>query len=217
MGPMSLASIMADSSSTGRAQTEFPAPAPSQLRVRLFPDPVLRRPAAQLATGPQDLPPVREIAERMLELMRSLNGIGLAAPQVGLSWRMFVVDVPPPAQGDEDEEPGPEGAHCWTDGPEVYINPVLRNPEPRLEASDEGCLSLPGISGGVRRPGTITIEATDLAGERFVKKGGGLLARCWQHEFDHLEAVLIIDKMEEADRAKCRGAIRSLERRSKKS
>ena len=76
---------------------------------------------------------------------------------------------------------------------------------------DEGCLSLPDIRGRVLRPELITITATDLDGRQFTQRGGGLLARCWQHEFDHLEGVLIIDKFSQSSRLKNRAKIRDLE------
>ncbi|MFZ4576494.1 MAG: peptide deformylase, partial [Phycisphaerales bacterium] len=91
------------------------------------------------------------------------------------------------------------------------INPVLTKPAGPVERFEEGCLSLPGIRGDVIRPPTITIEATDLEGTRFTSTATGLLARCWQHERDHLDGVLIIDRMMEGHLAKNKKLIKELE------
>ena len=95
--------------------------------------------------------------------------------------------------------------------PCVYINPVFSEPTGAVVAFEEGCLSLPEIRGQVLRPPQITIGAVDLDGRAFTRTGGGLLARCWQHEMDHLDGVLIIDKMTQIYRLKNRAAIRELE------
>ncbi len=154
---------------------------------------------------------VRAVAERMIELMRAAPGIGLAAPQVGLPWRMFVVEV---ATDDEGADPGRDARAdppSATLGPEVYINPLLSGYSRDLVPMSEGCLSLPDIEGEVRRPSGVTIEATGLDGQRFTREGAGLLARVWQHEFDHLDGVLIIDKMTPADRRKNKSLVKQLE------
>lgn len=169
-----------------------------------YPDPVLRERASPIEEVTAE---VRSVAARMLELMRQHEGIGLAAPQVGLSWRMFVTAVPAgedPSDPDEPTEARPE--------PTVYINPELFEAEGRPVSCSEGCLSLPDIRGDVLRPPTISICAMDLDGRRFTLRGAGLLARCWQHEMDHLDGVLIIDRMSQMSRLKNRAAIRDLER-----
>lgn len=176
-----------------------------QLGLVHYPDEVLRRKAKPVDAVTDE---VRAVAQRMLEIMRAEEGIGLAAPQVGLSWRLFVADVP------EDEEKGRAASgdlHAATAGPVVYINPVLSQPEGPVEPFNEGCLSLPDIRGDVLRPPIITIEATNLEGRRFTQRAAGLLARCWQHELDHLDGVLIIDRMTQPFRVKNRAAIKRLE------
>lgn len=179
-----------------------------------YPDPVLRARAKPVERVTDE---VRAVAEKMINLMYDAKGIGLAAPQVGLSWRLFVVDVP---EGADDEDEGEEssepvasgGLPEWTDGPVVYVNPVLVNPEGPIEPYEEGCLSLPEIRGVVNRPPTITIEAIGLDGKAFRQRATGLLARCWQHEMDHLDGVLILDRMTQAARLKNRAKVRDLER-----
>lgn len=173
---------------------------PSKLVIVSYPDPSLRGRAE--AIEPSET--VRAVAARMIELMREADGIGLAAPQVGLAWRLFVCRVPP-----EGEEGG-LATGCET--PQVHLNPVLSSPEGGLIGQEEGCLSLPGIRGEIRRPPVITLTSTDADGHEQTQRAAGLLARCWQHESDHLDGVLIIDKMPRMDRLRNRSAIRELDR-----
>ncbi len=143
----------------------------------------------------------------MIELMRQHEGIGLAAPQVGLSWRLFVAHVP----FHPEDEPSPEGpAH--TDHPLIAINPVITALEGPPEPAEEGCLSLPHINGDVRRPPVVTITALALDAKPFTLRATGLLARCIQHEIDHLDATLIIDRFSQITRLKTRSALKDLER-----
>jgi peptide deformylase len=147
----------------------------------------------------------------MIDLMHGSDGIGLAATQVGLPWRLFVADLP---TGDESVEDAPvSGARTATDGPEVYLNPVIEDPIGIPTLYEEGCLSLPGIRGELPRPPSVEMSWTTLEGERQRGTASGLLARCWQHEFDHLEGVLIIDRMTQTSRMKVRSAVRALEKR----
>jgi len=181
---------------------------PSVLHLRLHPDTILRTKAAAVGTVTDN---VRDVAQRMLEIMREEEGIGLAAPQAGLPWRMFVCLVP----ADPQAEGGPEGFVSDTGGrPLVCIDPVL-SPAGELEPFEEGCLSLPDIRGQVNRPTLVAMEATALDGKRYTVQAAGLLARCIQHEVDHLDGVLIIDKFGQLDRLRTRSALRRLERRSR--
>jgi peptide deformylase len=175
---------------------------PASLRLRAYPDPVLKSKALALETV-TDL--VRDVASAMLDIMDAEEGIGIAAPQVGVPWRLFVLDVPEDKDRSAQADP-PEA----TDGPMVFINPVLKLEGP-VEVFEEGCLSLPGIRGDVLRPPVVTVTAMDASGKVFTLRAGGLLARCIQHEFDHLEGVLIIDKMTQPSRMKNRQNIRDLE------
>ncbi|MCG3121903.1 MAG: Peptide deformylase [Phycisphaerales bacterium] len=177
---------------------------PSNLAIVHYPADVLRRKAKPVEIGSADL---SAIADQMIRLMRSAEGIGLAAPQVGLSIRLFVADVPPES-GRTDQGPPPSA----TTGPVVYLNPVLSGHQGAPEPYEEGCLSLPDIRGDVLRPPTVTITAYDLQGRQFTTQATGLLARCWQHEVDHLDGVLILDRMTQMSRLRNRSAIRDLER-----
>jgi peptide deformylase len=177
---------------------------PSALKILLYPDPALRvrgRPVAAVTDE------VRAVARRMIELMREAEGVGLAAPQVGLAWRLFVADVPPGEDRSAEADPA-----TATRGPIVCINPVVNSPRGPVEPGDEGCLSIPDIRGDVLRPAVVTVTARDLEDREFSMTVGGLLGRCAQHEVDHLDGVLIIDRMTQMSRLKNRAAIRAMER-----
>lgn len=173
------------------------------LRILKYPAEVLKQ-KAQPLEGVTD--EVRAVAQRMIELMHEAEGIGLAAPQVGLPWRLFVADVPPNDERSIDDDPP-----TAMTGPRVYINPTLSDFSRDLIPYEEGCLSIPGIVGEVRRPSEVTVTALDLDTERFSERGADLLARCWQHENDHLDGVLILDRMTARSRLKNRSAVRELE------
>ena len=165
--------------------------APDSLQIVHYPDPVLRQVAKPV---PEVNDEVRAVASRMIVLMHQAPGVGLAAPQVGLPWRMFVAN-PTGEEGDD----------------RVYINPEITATAGGNAARDEGCLSLPEISVEVIRPAQATIRATGLDGKPFEDTADELLARIWQHEYDHLDGVLIIDKMTPIDRMANKRALRSLE------
>ena len=168
---------------------------PEQLRIVLHPDPVLRKKAKPV--DPIDTT-VQVVAEKMLQLMHEAPGVGLAAPQVGLSWRMFVANASPDQNPAEDR---------------VFVNPTLSEAGSEVEPYEEGCLSLPDIRADIRRPKQITITAQDLDGQTFSLTSDQLPARVWQHEYDHLEGVLILDRMSPIDRMANRRALRELERK----
>jgi len=129
---------------------------------------------------------LRAVVSRMFDLMYESKGIGLAANQVGLPLRLFVVNV----SGDPEKK----------DEEVVFINPVIRN-RSGSAVGEEGCLSLPGLYADVSRPETIVVEAFDLDGQPFRVKIDDLPARVIQHENDHLDGVLFIDRIEETDLA----------------
>ncbi len=162
------------------------------LQIVHYPDPVLRAKAKPIEVINDE---VRRVAKRMIELMHQAPGVGLAAPQVGLSWRMFVAN----ATGDPKDDL-------------VFINPVLSSPSRQTHEREEGCLSLPEITGVIRRPMAITITALDLEGQEFVLTSAELPARIWQHETDHLDGVLIVDRMSPMDRLANEKKWRELER-----
>jgi peptide deformylase len=122
---------------------------------------------------------LRKLAEKMLEIMYASNGVGLAAPQVGVPVRLFV--------GNPQAQPGSEAEG-------IYVNPEILE-RSGSQTDEEGCLSFPGISCNVKRAMYATIRAQDLNGKIFTQKGEGLTARMFQHETDHLDGILLSDKM----------------------
>lgn len=168
------------------------APKPESLRIVHYPAAVLRRKARPVETIDDH---VRAVAARMIDLMHEADGVGLAAPQVGLDWRMFVAR---PSRDDDDP-------------PRVFINPVLTNPSRSTAPREEGCLSIPGVYAEVTRPTAITIEALDEHGNPVTLTSDELPARIWQHETDHLDGILILDRMTPIDRKANQSLLRDLE------
>lgn len=144
-------------------------------RIVVEPDPMLRKVAKKVTNLELSMPLTQQLIDDMLETMHSAPGIGLAAPQVGIGKRIIVVHV-----GEEE-------------GPYAVINPVLSDFEGEAVAP-EGCLSIPGIIGDVTRAERCTVSGLDRKGHKFHLNADGLLARCFQHEVDHLDGVLITDK-----------------------
>ena len=144
------------------------------LEIRVLGDPVLRKRADEIESVDGEL---RELAERMFETMYTAEGVGLAAPQVGVSRRLFVVDI----QESEHER-------------HAVVNPVIVD-RSGSERAEEGCLSLPGLSAEVERSVQIVMEGEDLDGRPLRIEASGLLARVIQHEIDHLDGVLFIDRL----------------------
>ena len=144
------------------------------LPIRQFGDPALRQTAGPIERI-TDLH--KTLAADMLDTMREAPGVGLAGPQVGVLERIFVWEV-----GDEHG---------------VVINPMITERSSDTEVAEEGCLSLPGIYFPVERAAGVRVEGSDLEGERVVLDADGLLARVCQHEIDHLDGVLFIDRLSE--------------------
>jgi len=144
------------------------------LKVRRYGDPVLRRRATAVDTVTPDM---RRLVDDMIDTMYDEVGIGLAAPQVGASVRLLVV-------GDEEGR-----------GAQTLVNPTLTAQGGTVTA-EEGCLSLPGIFAQVTRSEWVTLEAQDLDGRPITITTRGLRARVFQHEIDHLDGVLFIDRLE---------------------
>jgi peptide deformylase len=161
------------------------------LQLRIYPDPVLLQKATAVSAIDEG---IRVLADGMLDVMFAADGIGLAAPQVGVSKRLFVTRDP------KDEVRGV-----------VWINPLLEVIDECMASDSEGCLSLPDIDVTVHRPLGIRIRGLDLDGREMVMESCGHIARVWQHECDHLDGRLIIHRMSTMDRLRCRKVIRALE------
>jgi peptide deformylase len=156
-----------------------------------------------------------QLAADMIETMHAYEGIGLAAQQVGRAIQLCVVDL---RATDKDFNWLLDGARPPADifMPFALVNPkVTPNPGTQEEPYEEGCLSFPGIRGDVLRPDEISVSYQDLFGIGHVLKCDGLLSRCIQHEADHLNGTLFIDRMDKPSRLKVERAIRELSRRTK--
>jgi peptide deformylase len=164
---------------------------PQNLRLVRYPDPILALPSRKVE---QFTPELRELAEGMFRIMYAARGVGLAGPQAGVSLRIFVTNP--------NGEPG--------EGERVYVNPEIMDSSGQ-EVGEEGCLSLPGITCKLKRATCIVLRAQDLDGRIFEETGEGLLARIFQHESDHLDGILIANKMSVVARLANRNRLKELE------
>ena len=156
------------------------------LPIRTFGDPGLRQRAREV----DRITDVhRRLVDDMLETMRAAPGVGLAAPQVGVLERIFVWEV-------EDED----GA---------VVNPVIVTSSDEESVYEEGCLSVPGLYRDVSRPARIEVEGLDIDGHPLSKSLDGFMARVWQHEIDHLDGVLFIDRLTSDERKEALATLRS--------
>lgn len=144
------------------------------MEIKKYPDPILRRKAEKID---EITPEIKKLAEDMIEtiLNSKPEGVGLAAPQVGIAKRFFVAQM--------------DG------GPAVFLNPEIVKKSRKTEIMEEGCLSLPGIYLKIKRARELELEGVDINGKKMKIKAEGLFARIFQHEIDHLNGVLIIDRM----------------------
>jgi peptide deformylase len=147
------------------------------LEIRTFGDPVLKTRASPVETFDDSL---AHLTEEMLDTMRENDGVGLAANQVGRLKRVLVASV-------EDED-------------YVIVNPVLSDRAETTERGQEGCLSIPGINVEVDRPTAVTVTGQDASGEPLRIEAQDMLARVLQHEVDHLDGVLILDRTDRQSR-----------------
>lgn len=144
------------------------------LSIKTYPDKLLRQKARLVGKIGRE---VRNLASDMIETMRSADGVGLAGPQVGIGKRIIVVQ--------DIEDDGPAA---------VFINPKILRKKGSSRIC-EGCLSVPGVTADIVRPESIVLEALDVDGKKIKIETGGLLARIVQHEIDHLDGVLFIDRV----------------------
>jgi peptide deformylase len=159
--------------------------------LRYYGDPVLRKTAAPVEAFDDSL---RALVEEMIEALRAANGVGLAAPQVGVSSRVVVIDT------EYGEAP-----------PRVLINPEIISASEETVAEDEGCLSLPGISLDVKRSAQVSVRAQNEKGEVYtIENASGLLAKALQHEIDHLNGILFIDHVSAVQRGLLRGKLKKI-------
>ena len=154
-----------------------------------------------------------ELAAYMIKAMHALNGIGLAAVQIGVLKRLIVIDIP---QSSMSNPPTPGEIQLLPQMPMALVNPKIVEFGSEITPYEEGCLSVPEVYAEVLRPRVIKVEAQDLAGNKFEFECGGLLARCIQHEVDHLDGFVFIDRLRDEVRAGVDDELAALQRRGKK-
>jgi peptide deformylase len=155
-------------------------------QIRQYPDPALRMAARPVQDFDDDL---RRLADRMAQLMVDASGVGLAATQVGVLQRLFVF--------------APDGERVLT-----LVNPEIVSRSDELETEDEGCLSMQGVTVSVERPVAVRIEGLDERGKNVAYDLEGMAARIGQHELDHLDGTLILDRTTPEDRKKALAVLR---------
>ncbi len=156
--------------------------------IRLIGDPVLKQPAAEVTDIDAKL---ARLAEDMLATMYDAPGLGLAAPQVGVQKRLFVYDL-------QDEQ-----------GPKVMVNPTITDTDGEW-TYEEGCLSVPGLSWEILRPKTVHVTGLDLDGNEVSLEADDVAARMFQHELDHLNGVLLIERLDADQKKQAKRTIREL-------
>jgi peptide deformylase len=156
-----------------------------------YDDPFLRDKSLPVEKFNSDL---MKLIKDMFDTMYDARGIGLSAVQIGVHQRLFITDVPE------------------KNGKLVCINPVIRDLSDQFKVYEEGCLSIPGISGEVTRPSRVVLEYFDQRGKQQRIHAEGLLATCILHEYDHLDGILFIDKLEPEARLQKVGEYRKLRR-----
>lgn len=148
-------------------------------------NPVLRKRSKKVKRFGRAL---QNLVDDMVETMHATHGLGLAAPQIGVSQQVIVVQLP----GDEED---PQSGKLY-----VLCNPEIVRTAGEEEESEEGCLSVPGFAGDVRRATVVTVKGLDRHGKKIRIKAEGLLARAFQHEIDHLNGTLFIDRVDSPEK-----------------
>ncbi|MCL2808089.1 MAG: peptide deformylase [Coriobacteriia bacterium] len=153
------------------------------MKIILSPDTLLRQKCEPVS--PEELPRIAQLAKKMAKAMYQHEGCGLAAPQIGVSKQVIVLDTNVPKEGEER-----------THDPLVIINPCNIKLGDETELDEEGCLSIPGITVSIRRSTSIELEAMDLEGNTIVISAEGFDARALQHELDHLEGTTMFERID---------------------
>ncbi len=183
------------------------------LPLRHLGDPVLSQQAHTV--GPAELPRARQLAPLMLATMNSEGGIGLAATQIGETLSLTVIDLRPVEESLQDSLTGAE-KDIFARMPLILLNPRITSTSPEEETSEEGCLSLPDIQAAVKRPARVVFQAQSLNGEPLFGECGGLLARCLQHEIDHLNGITFDQRLTPESLLRIKSKLRRLKKNTQK-
>jgi peptide deformylase len=160
----------------------------------IYGDPVLREKAEPVGEVNQE---IKDLVSDMVDTLKKAQGLGLAAPQIGVAKRIFIVDL---------------SAIDITGSLTVFINPEILDTGDEQSDYEEGCLSFPGLYQKIARPATVKVRATDVDGNQFELEADGMLARAVLHEYDHLEGILFIDRMSPLTRTMLKGRLRKLQK-----
>jgi peptide deformylase len=183
-----------------------------RLSILQYGDPILRAKGERIERIDNR---VRELAQNMIETMHAANGVGLAAPQVGESIQLTVVDV-----SQVEDRPTTMKLNGETVDPKTAMPLVLVNPQIDLgsetETGIEGCLSFPEITGDIERATSVTTRAQNLDGEPIEIEATGFLARAIQHEVDHLNGILFIDRMSSAAKTSLSSKLKRLQKETQR-
>lgn len=174
------------------------------LPIVAYGDPVLKKQAKDI---PEDYPKLKELIENMWETMYGAYGVGLAAPQIGLPIRMFIIDPSPFAEDDDLSENDKEQLQGLK---KVFINPQITEETGDEWAFNEGCLSIPEVREDVFRKPNIVIEYYDENFKKHTEEFTGLAARVIQHEYDHIEGILFTDKLSSLKKRLIKGKLENI-------
>ena len=174
------------------------------LPIVAYGDPVLRKICDEL---PEDFPKLKELVANMYETMYNANGVGLAAPQIGLPIRLFVIDTTPFA---DDDDLSPEDQKALEGFKKTFINAFIEEETGKDWAFNEGCLSIPEVREDIKRKDTITITYDDENFKEHTDTYDGLLARVIQHEYDHIEGILFTDKLSPLKKRMLKGKLKGI-------
>jgi peptide deformylase len=169
------------------------------LPIVLYGSPILRQ--ISYDVQPEDLPD--QVSTNMFETLKREKGLGLAGPQVGLLKKIFIIDTTPLAE----EDPSTQKIE------QVYLNPQILEINDEQVIYNEGCLSIPGIYKGLYRPAKIRVRYQDLSFNTIEEELDGMPARIFQHECDHLEGILFIDKLSALQRKLLSGKLKKIRKR----
>ncbi|MGB0166093.1 MAG: peptide deformylase [Luteibaculum sp.] len=173
------------------------------LPIVAYGNPILKKEAEEID---QDYPELSALIENMFETMYAAKGVGLAAPQIGLGIRLFIVDASPFAE-DPEEEDDPSEMAALKNFKKVFINPIIEEEQGKEWPFTEGCLSIPEIREEVKRKPDILISYYDENWNFKEEKYSGYAARIIQHEYDHIEGILFTDKLHPLKRKMLRGRL----------
>ena len=180
------------------------------LKLKMYGEAILRERALEVSEFTEAL---ADLVKEMFDVMYASHGIGVAAEQVGRTERVFVIDIPP----ESDVDAKGNRLHPEVNMPLVFINPVIEAHSVEMERGAEGCLSFPGMSGEIERWSEVDVAFCDETGVSHALHAKGLLARAIQHELDHLNGVLFIDRMSPVKKALLEGRLKRLARDTKRN